>query len=101
MPLSVAAGVAYFRLADASAQLEESPNLSRALTLAAIALSQVATIEIVIDGAARPMSPRELRERLFGPAQRDELLNLDGFLIRRADLHAAINTLSQARSWFR
>jgi hypothetical protein len=80
--------------------VEDAPSLSRAIILTAIALSQVATIQVRAAEALRPMSPREVRERLFAPAQRGEL-DLDEFLIRRGDLRVAIETLKNARRWLR
>ena len=98
VPLSVAATVAYFHLADPRIQVEQAGSLLRAVG-AAISLAHVAAIYLGgAEGPARPMSAEELRRLLLEP-MRDEARrpDLDRFFIRRADLRAALVTLREAR----
>src|SRR5688572_32438269 len=102
VPLSVAATVTYYNVAaDAKLWAEEGETLSRMLVLAAVSLSQVATIHVRRAHGAYPLSARQLHEMLSVPPQRREPVDLDAFLIRRGELRAAIRTLAQARAWFR
>ena len=99
VPLSVAATVAYFHLADPRIQVEQAGSLLRAVGRAAISLAHVAAIYLGgAEGPARPMSAEELRRLLLEP-MRDEARrpDLDRFFIRRADLRAALVTLREAR----
>jgi hypothetical protein len=96
VPLSVAATVAYFYLADARTQLRYAGHLEHAVDFVALAISQVAPLRSA-DAVEREMSAREVTRYFIyalqcGPGRPD----LDRVLIRRADLHGAIKALKEA-----
>ena len=99
VPLSVAAMVACRHLRDPWSEIEQAASLPRVLGRAALAVAEVAPIQWRESGGlARPMSAQELRRLLTEPML-DETRrpNLDRFLVRRADLRAALVRLRQAR----
>src|SRR5688572_19330807 len=102
VPLSVAATVTYFHLADARTRLQQTDSVQRAVGLAALALSQVAVLRLRMKGeAARPMSIGEVQRLLFRPMlEGADRPDLDRFFIRRGDLRVALVTLREARDAF-
>jgi hypothetical protein len=99
IPLSVAATVAYFHLSDPHLLAQPEEKMSERLARAALALSQLAPIHARRgDGSvADALDSREIDEKLFRPMRTNGLLDLDAFVIRRAELHAAIKALEGAR----
>ena len=101
VPLSVAATVTYFHVTAVGKQLDDEDNLSEVLHLVAVALSQLAPIHSAGPDGPRLLSTQELEKLLFEPVRsRVDLPDLDGFCIRRRDLHAAMVALRSARSAF-
>lgn len=103
VPLSVAATVTYFHVTAVARQLDEGDNLAEVLHLVAVALSQVAPIHRrrLPNGEPLLLSSQELEKLLFKPIRDGiDVPDLDGFCIRRRDLHAAMVALRAARSSF-
>ena len=77
MPLSVAATVAYYHLADAKLRREDADNLARVTGLAAVSLCQVAMIFLGVPGRPpRAMTSDEVHRLLCRPMLDAELVPL-------------------------
>lgn len=96
VPLTVAARVAYFHLAEAARQPHGDEALSQVTGLVAIALAAVAPI---YRGDAL-LSAQELEDQLYRPAEHGGAPDLGPLQIRRGDLRAAMVTLREARAQF-
>ena len=95
VPLSVAATVAYFHLAESRRVTEPEEGAAQLVARAAMALCQIAEIHVMGEHeTVSPMSPGEVEERLCRPLHARRTPDLDGFLIRRGDLRAAIKALA-------
>jgi hypothetical protein len=100
VPLSVAATVAYYSLVNPGAQVEYGASPSDVMDLLALSLSQVTPLRRVANPRLE-MSTREVKEEFFIPLCRGpQRPDLDRFVVRRRDLHAAIEVLKAARVWF-
>jgi hypothetical protein len=102
VPLSVAATVAYFHLTNPRVEVEQADSRVRAVARAALALAQLSAIFVrASDGRPQPINAEELRRLLVDPIlDQARHPDLDRFLIRRADLRAALVTLRDARGRF-
>jgi hypothetical protein len=96
--LRVAAKVAYFQLTDALRQVSAEVDLAEIIHLVAIALSTVAPIRRAGGAALSDTEVRDIFYRPLGTAATKP--DLDGFVIRRGDLKAAMTTLKEARVVF-
>jgi len=98
VPLPMATAMAYFDITGERKVTGSELELADISRLVAIALSTVAPIYRMADGAARPseLSAAEINTALFQARP----VNLTGLLIRRADLERAIVTLKEARASF-
>ena len=98
LPLSVAATVAYFYLADAQLMPEGESSLARRVALAAIALTQVAEIRTrQADGTLAATGHRQLEQELSRPLHGLPGPDLDALFIRRGDLHSALKALTAGK----
>jgi hypothetical protein len=100
VPLSVAATVAYYSLVNARARVEYDASPNDVMDLLALSLSQVTPLRRVGNPQVE-MSTTEVKDEFFIPLCRGpQRPDLDRFVVRRRDLHAAINVLKAARVWF-
>lgn len=99
--LSVASQIAYFHLAAGRLHPDIAEELEDCIPLAAIALSQVATLYARDRrGRLQPQSALEVEEHLFRPLREGRYPRLENFLVRRDDLRRALITLAEAKRSF-